>query len=201
MALFGKKKRSFDEIMQDVESLSEEEKNELLSRLQSKPVEEAASAETENVETAENNPPETAEQGEEPQAAEQTEDAEATETAEPVAEAVETTEETETAAEEAPTEPPAEETVETTSDAPLETPQPEEQTGTNYDELIAAQNARFDSLESQIAALKETVEKVVANQDNKNFGYSPKANFDDVQTSRRDAILQGYAPRRADQYK
>lgn len=92
-----------------------------------------------------------------------------------------------------------------TEEMPMETPQTEETedpAGTKYDELIAEQNAKILSLESQIAAMKETIEKIVSNQDNKNFGYSPKANFDDdAQLSQRDAIYQSYAPRRADQYK
>lgn len=198
MALFGKKKRSLEEIMQDIEALSEEEKNELLSKMQPEKTETSEEApepavEEENDKTVEN---ETLEETETPEASTE-------ETAETAGEAAGPTEtETEAPAEEVPTEEPVE-TIESVPDTPLEKPQPEEQqTGGNYDELIAAQNARIDSLESQLSALKETVEKVVANQDNKNFGYSPKANFDDdVQTSRRDAILQGYAPRRAEQYK
>lgn len=198
MALFGKKKRSLEEIMQDIEALSEEEKNELLSKMQPEKTETSEEApepavEEENDKTVEN---ETLEETETPEASTE-------ETAETAGEAAGPTEtETEAPAEEAPTEEPVE-MIESVPDTPLEKPHPEEQqTGGNYDELIAAQNARIDSLESQLSALKETVEKVVANQDNKNFGYSPKANFDDdVQTSRRDAILQGYAPRRAEQYK
>ena len=198
MALFGKKKRSLEEIMQDIEALSEEEKNELLLKMQPEKPETSEEApepavEEENDKTVEN---ETLEETETPEASTE-------ETAETAGEAAGPTEtETEAPAEEAPTEEPVE-MIESVPDTPLEKPHPEEQqTGGNYDELIAAQNARIDSLESQLSALKETVEKVVANQDNKNFGYSPKANFDDdVQTSRRDAILQGYAPRRAEQYK
>lgn len=186
MALFGKKKRSLEEIKQDIEALSEEEKSELMVSMQ---------VVSEETEAPVNDPAPAVEEGNK-----ETVEPEEAVTAEEPAEVVEETVE--------PTENPVEETMTDTVDTTemetaLDEPQPEEQQPNgDFGELLAAQNARFDSIESQLAALKETVEKVVANQDNKNFGYSPKANFDDdVQMSRSDAILQSYAPRRADQYK
>ncbi len=195
MGLFSKKKLSFDEILSGVEALSEEEKLQLIAKLQ--PQEEQSQEKVEETTVEESEPAEEISETEET----------ATEEATP-AEPSETVEEP-TAESEA--EPVAEETMEVVDPAPTETPTPEavekteqseETQAMNYDEVISAQAARIESLESQLSALKETVEKIVANQDNQNFGHSPHADFDDdVQLSRRDAIMQAYAPRRAEQYK
>lgn len=198
MALFGKKKLSIDELVKGIQELSEDEKNKLMSMLTKTeaPVEEVVE-ETEAMETP------VEEEQEAPMASEEVEEVEQEETVEEPTEE-ETTEEplTEAPMEEDTMEEIVEEEV--VDNSPTDTPAPVEEPAAsqNYDEIIASQNARIDSLESVIKALKETVDKVVANQDNKNFGVSPKANFDeDLTVSRRNAILQGYAPRRADQYK
>lgn len=178
MALFGKKKRSIDELIEDIAELSEDEKSKLLAMLngENQEVEEPVEVVSEEVEQEE-----TVE--EEPSEGDLEND--------PVAEQEEVVDE-------------VEEVEEVMDNAPTETPEPirDETPATNYDDVIAAQAARIDSLEASVAELKQTVETVVSNQDNKNFGVSPKADFnDDEQNLRRDAILQSYAPRRYDQYK
>lgn len=193
MALFGKKKRSIDDLLEDIAALSEEEKNSLVSMLTKQetkqeevkePIEEPSEeVEVEQEETVEEEPSEGALESD---PVEQ----------EPVAEQEEVVEEVEETS--------AMEVEEAMDNAPTETPEPirDETPATNYDDVIAAQVARIDSLEALVAELKQTVETVVSNQDNKNFGVSPKADFnDDEQNLRRDAILQSYAPRRYDQYK
>ena len=196
MALFGKKKRSIDDLLEDIAALSEEEKNSLVSMLTKQeteqeevkePIEEPSEeVEVEQEETVEEEPSEGALESD---PVEQ----------EPVAEQEEVVGEVEEVEET-----PAMEVEEAMDNAPTETPEPirDETHATNYDDVIAAQAARIDSLEALVAELKQTVETVVSNQDNKNFGVSPNADFnDDEQNLRRDAILQSYAPRRYDQYK
>lgn len=203
MALFGKKKLSLDEILKGIAELSEEERAKVLSSMQGG---DSAPAPDEGEQEAE----ETKEPVEETEeVAAESESVELEESSDGETEIPEQETESETEAEaevEAGTGIEMEESLEETepmTETPAESPQVEESAqGPNYEELLQAQTARIDSLESQVNELKGKLENVVANQDNQNFGYSPKANFDeDVQTSRRDAILQGYAPRRADQYK
>ena len=180
MALFGKKKHSLEEIMQYIAALSQEEKDELLSKMQDV---------SENNETSE----------EEPAPVEQEEKEETVESGETSPE--ETENQPVEPADEVATEK-AVETEEPMPETPMETPQPEGKTGVNYGELIAAQDAKIKSLEGVITELKKTVETIVENQDKQNFGYSPHASFDDdAATERRNAVLEGYAPRRAEQYK
>lgn len=201
MALFGKKKLSLDEILKGIAELSEEERAKVLSSMQGG---DSAPAPDEGEQEAE----ETKEPVEETEeVAAESESVELEESSDGETEIPEQETESETEAEvEAGAGIEVEESLEETepmAETPAESPQVEESAqGPNYEELFQAQTARIDSLESQVNELKARLENVVANQDNQNFGYSPKANFDeDVQTSRRDAILQGYAPRRADQYK
>lgn len=69
-------------------------------------------------------------------------------------------------------------------------------------ELLEAQTARIDALESQLSAMKELLDSIATNQDNQNFGMSPQADFsDDARSLRTSAVLQGYAGRRANDYK
>lgn len=180
MAIFGKKKLSLEDILKGIADLSEEEKATVLSSIQENKTEYAS------------------EENETDSGVEEIVESEETESpAETVEETAETNVE-ETEVEESGTPVPMAET-------PTETAQVEEsiqEHDQNYDELFAAQNARISSLESQLASFKETLENVVTNQDKQNFGYSPKAHFDeDNSSSRYDAVMQGYAPRRADQYK
>lgn len=203
MALFGKKKLSLDEILKGIAELSEEEKEKVLSSIQGGKTETAPVAEGQETEAAE----ETMDESESVELEEPTSENEGNEISSENTETEPTTEESEdVSGEEIVTETDSTEAVldvETTAELPAESPQAEETAQVpNYDELIQAQTARIDSLESQLEEFKARLERVVANQDKQDFGYSPKANFDeDVQTSRRDAILQSYAPRRADQYK
>ena len=191
MALFGKKKRSIDELVEDIAELSEDEKSKLLAMLNGENQAEEQPVEEEPVE----------------EVSEEVEQEETVE--EPVEEVTEEEPIEEEMAEEEPVEEMGEEEAmeieQAMEQAPTETPEPireeEQAQPQNYDDVIAAQQARISSLESMVAELKETVERVVANQDNKNFGASPRADFsEDMQTSRRDAIFQSYAPRRYDQY-
>lgn len=172
MSLFGKKKLSLEEILKGISELSDEEKAKVLSSMQTV---------TESTEVTD--------AGSEDAASVSLDAEESSESGSAI---------------DAENEPP-DSVEETMAESPMETPQTEgqtEQPGENYSELFAAQNAKIESLENQVTALAEKLEKVVAKQDNQNFGYSPKANFDeDNSSSRYDAVMQGYAPRRADQYK
>lgn len=200
MALFGKKKLSLEDILKGISELSEEEKATVLSSMQEHSAEQVS--ETNEMESVAEESVATEQAAESEEAVDESAaPADNVEETESAAEAVEETTETnveETEGEEGDSTAPMAET-------PMETPQveePAEELGQNYDELFAAQNAKIESLESQLTALKETLENVVTNQDKQNFGYSPKAHFDEnVDTTRMDAVMQGYAPRRADQYK
>lgn len=206
MSLFGKKKLSLDEILKGIETLSEEEKAKVLAVIQgaNEPVKETESAPVDEEAVGAE---ETADTANAEDVAEVTsgdiEDTEASEgeTFEPEPPVKQTENEAETGDEVASEE--IVEEIEPDAETPMEAPQADaESAGNNYEELFAAQNARIESLSSEITALKELVEKVINNQDNQNFGYSPKANFDeDISASRMDAVMQSYAPRRAEQYK
>lgn len=194
MALFGKKKLSLAEILKGVEALSEEEKEQVLSAIQQS--EEAVEPELEKAETAE---VEVEENEGEPVEEIDGEMTESEEVQEPFDEA-------EVDMMEEDVEEPVEEPVEENPmpDVPSETPEANqtEEGEHNSDELVAAMNARMDSLESAVNALMERLEQVVMNQDKQNFGYSPSKNFGgEESSSRMSAVMQGYAPRRAEQYK
>ena len=196
MSLFGKKKRSLDDILQDIQALSEEEQAQLRVKMQGEPAPDARpepDPSTEAESKTEESSVEDAGQTESADVEPQTSDGEP---AEPSA-----TEEA--PSEEAEGEPAQEEeTAPPVPAEPLDTPQPEERQSGNSDELYAALQAKYDSLESQFKEMQATLEKIVAKQDNQNFGYSPKANFEEEgASSRMDGVLNGYAPRRADQYK
>lgn len=200
MSIFGKKNLSLEDILKGIESLSEEDKAKVIESLQpSTEPEEPTSVEETAVE-------EPVEEIEEVEAVEETEmpEEEATEAVAEDEQGMEETEET-MPVEETDVDPieEVEEIPEPMPENPMETPEPEmPQANGNYDELIAAQNAKIDALESQLAAFKETLETVLKNQENQNFGYSPKADFsEDQQATRMSAVMQGYAPRRYEQYK
>lgn len=191
MSIFGKKALSLEDILKGIESLSEEEKSQVLKTLQPEQVLAKNESDNETPDNeSENVNEEATTQGEESESVEEVE----TETNE--SNDLEETSETESEE--------VGEEVETETETPMETPETEttEAVNNNYDELIAAQSARIDSLESQLTAFRETLEKVVENQDKQNFGLSPKADFnEDVHAKRMDSVLNGYAPRRAEQYK
>lgn len=72
----------------------------------------------------------------------------------------------------------------------------------NSQELFAAQNAKIEALESQIAAIQEMLENIVSAADRQNFGSSPEGDFDDEEhSSQYSTILQSYAGRRAKDYQ
>lgn len=214
MALFGKKKLSLDEILKGINDLSEEDKAKLGDHMKDlykaedeREIDKIESEKADNAEKADEKENEVKEESEEigkdvdeieTEVAEDKSEDEGSfnDNSDPALENPNNVEkvESEEEVEEVPM-----------TEAPIETPNTQvegTQGASNYEELIAAQSARIDSLEGVVSALRETVEKIVENHDNKNFGYSPKANFeDDVPMSRRDAILNSYAPRRADQYK
>ena len=194
MAIFGKKKLSLDEIIKGIEELTDEEKAQVFSAMQpAEPVEEPAESEEPMTEPEEiTEPP--AERGEVEKMEESEEVVEPTEEEMSVEGAEQpTVEETE-----------AVEKLDVMPNAPTETPEStahETETPNNYDELIAAQNARIDSLESAISTMMERMEQMVSNFDNQNFGYSPQNYGEEESSSRISAVMQGYAPRRAGQYK
>lgn len=86
-------------------------------------------------------------------------------------------------------------------DTPTDTAQAQNPTD-NSQELFAAQNAKIEALESQIAAIQEMLENIVSAADRQNFGSSPEGDFDDEEhSSRYSTILQSYAGRRAKDYQ
>jgi hypothetical protein len=188
MSIF-KKKRSLEDIEKDILELSEEEKSALLNKLQGsneEKTEEVAESEMDDGESVTENVEESESEQTEEMPVETTEEQSEEAPSEEVVESVDVSLE-----EDNPTEEPVEESVEE-----MHAQQ------NNYQELIEAQNSKITSLESEITALKETVEKIVSNQDNKNFGYSPSANYsNEEQSSRSEAIMRGYAPRRLENYK
>lgn len=204
------KKKTVEDILSEIEKLDEAERARLLETLSGG--EEAGEAEPQEQ-------PET-----EPQTGETPTDGQTDEpTAESPAEGEQTPEtEREESAETAEAEPPEEEPTEEnaqTEEPPVsEEPIPEEPpaeepsagpvppepipTEDKSKELIEAQTARIDALESQLSAMKELLDNIVTNQDNQNFGMSPQADFsDDARSLRTSAVLQGYAGRRANDYK
>ena len=194
MAIFGKKKLSFDEIIKGIEELSDKEKAQVLSAMQhSEPVEEPVETEEPMTGTEETTEA-PAESGEVEETQGSEEVVAPTEAEMPVEGAEQTTvEETE-----------AVDQLDVMPDTPTETPEStatETETPNNYDELIAAQNARIDSLERAISTMMERMEQMVSNFDNQNFGYSPQNYGEEESSSRMSAVMQGYAPRRAGQYK
>lgn len=200
MSLFGKKKLSLTDILKGIEDLAEEEKAQVLSVLQP--------AETTVEEVEELTPVETMDEAEEIENGEVDEVQESeegtTESVEemPVEEAGETNVESSLPVDDMQGAEEVEE-YETIPDVPTETPETMAETSTpiNYDELIAAQNARIDSMESAISTIMEKLEQMVSNFDNQNFGYAPQSGDDDNTMSRMNAVMQGYAPRRAEQYR
>ncbi|MBQ5930436.1 MAG: hypothetical protein IIX02_06560 [Clostridia bacterium] len=200
MSLFGKKKLSLTDILKGIEDLAEEEKEQVLSVLQP--------AETTVEEVEELTPVETMDEAEEIENGEVDEVQESeegtTESVEemPVEEAGETDVESSLPVDDMQGAEEVEE-YETIPDVPTETPEAMAETSTpiNYDELIAAQNARIDSMESAISTIMEKLEQMVSNFDNQNFGYAPQSGDDDNTMSRMNAVMQGYAPRRAEQYR
>lgn len=188
-------KLSLEQILQGINELSEEDKAKVSEMLNGAPEETApVEEETETVEMTEETPEENVEEVE----GETEEFAEA-----PQEEVEEVSEET------APVEnvDVAEDVnaMDEMADAPMETPEStateETAAPNNYDELIAAQTARIDSLESALSTLMERMEQIVSNYDNQNFGYSPNNYQDEDNSSRMNAVMQGYAPRRAGQYR
>lgn len=205
------KKKTVEDILSEIEKLDEAERARLLETL--------SGGADEAVEEEPQETPET-----EPQTGETPTDGQTDEpTAESPAEGEQTPEtEREESAETAEAEPPEEEPTEEnaqTEEPPVsEEPIPEEPpaeepsagpvppepipTEDKSKELIEAQTARIDALESQLSAMKELLDNIVTNQDNQNFGMSPQADFsDDARSLRTSAVLQGYAGRRANDYK
>lgn len=186
------KKKTVEDILSEIEKLDEAERARLLETL-SGGADEAVEAEPQ--ERPENEPQtdETEEVGQTPE----TELEESAATAETeLPEETATAENTATEDVTVPEEPPAEEP----STEPVQAePIPAED---KSKELLEAQTARIDALESQLSAMKELLDSIATNQDNQNFGMSPQADFsDDARSLRTSAVLQGYAGRRANDYK
>lgn len=188
--MFGIKKRTVEEVLSEIEKLTDEERAQILSALSGKQEEAPQTEETPKPETEEP----TAELPEEPTASEGETEEPANESAEESAEVPQ-----EEFAEEGG------EDAEKATEATLEEPQGAEEADDptdNSKELFDAQNARIDALESQIAAMQKTLENIVSAADDKDFGASPEADFSgEEQSSRYSAVLQGYAGRRARDYQ
>lgn len=107
----------------------------------------------------------------------------------------------EQADEQTTSEPPASDDLQGSSDTPTENAQAQNPAD-NSQELFAAQNAKIEALESQIAAMQEMLDNIVSAADQQNFGSSPQADFDDEErSSRYSSVLQNYAGRRARNYQ
>lgn len=205
------KKKTVEDILSEIEKLDEAERARLLETLsggadeaveaepQERPETEPQTDETEEVgQTDEPTTESPAEGGQTPEteleesaATAESELPEETATAENTA-----TEDVTVSEEPIPEEPPAEEP----NAEPVQAePIPAED---KSKELLEAQTARIDALESQLSAMKELLDSIATNQDNQNFGMSPQADFsDDARSLRTSAVLQGYAGRRANDYK
>lgn len=200
--MFGFKKKTVEDILSEIEKLTDEEKSRLIGALNgapegseagdSLPVEEDSEAVAE--ETAEEPPAASEENPENPPA-----DIETGADGETGEEGGENASMPQESIEEPPTaESPAEEIVPETESVSESASHSED----NMRELVESQTAKISALESELAALKETIDNIVANQDNQNFGLSPTADFGgDESFERRDAVLRGYAGRRANEYK
>ncbi len=199
--MFGLKKKTVEDILSEIGKLDETERAKLLEAL-SGSASEAVAAESQET-------PEI-----EPQTSEAITDGQTDAPAgEPSAEGEQTPETEDMEAESMPeAEPTAEEV--TAEETPVaETPLMEDSISEpaqpdplpvedKSKELIEAQTARIDALESQLSAMKELLDNIVSNQDNQNFGQSPTADFnEDAQSLKTSAVLQGYAGRRANDYK
>lgn len=220
--MFGFKKKSVDKILAAIEKLSDEDRKSLISSLngespQGEPPESELSAE----ETASTAGEQTDEQTtSEPPASDDLqgssdtaesevaadEDPAQEETSEP---GVESTPENAEAAESG-TEQLFDENSAVQGDSvpdilPADTPTENAQAqnpADNSQELFAAQNAKIEALESQIAAMQEMLDNIVSAADQQNFGSSPQADFDDEErSSRYSSVLQNYAGRRARNYQ
>lgn len=211
--MFGFKKRTVEEILSAIEKLSDEEREKLLSALsgkeppeQEEPEEEPTAEETEtppeeeteNGEGTEREPaPEPAPENAAENAPENVETQAAEETPEPLQETPQgATEEAQEGQE--PIEAPPVET------APEEPPALTQAggVGDNTSELIAAQNAKIEALQSQLEAMQETLRNIVEAADNKDFGSSPEPDYSgENERERFSAVMQGYAGRRANDYK
>lgn len=200
------KKKTVEDILSEIEKLDEAERARLLETLsggadeaveeepQERPENAPQTGETEEVgQTDEPTTESPAEGGQTPET--ELEESAATSESE-LPEETATAENTATEDVTVPEEPPAEEP----SAEPVQAePIPAED---KSKELIEAQTARIDALESQLFAMKELLDSIVTNQDNQNFGMSPQADFsDDARSLRSSAVLQGYAGRRANDYK
>lgn len=216
--MFGFKKKTVDEILSAIEKLSDEDRKLLIASLTGKtqtddppesdsateeipPTAEESTEEQMQTESEANNKPqepaagndettpvtdETSEQGQLTEASEE-QPQEGTETA------AEGDGEADVHEEPVPNILPA--------DTPTDTAQSQNPTD-NSQELFAAQNAKIEALESQIAAIQEMLENIVSAADQQNFGSSPEGDFDDEEhSSRYSTILQSYAGRRAKDYQ
>lgn len=157
MALFGKKPMTAEEIIKAIQSLDESELEKVISALSGEESAEEPAGETEEPEA----PAESTEaEGEEPAAEEQEQET----AGEPAGEV----QEPESAPEEAEAET-GEETAQTEEEPPEETDAEHE---AETEETEAA-NARIAALETEIASLKEMMENIVSQLDDKPFGQSP----------------------------
>lgn len=203
--MFGLKKRTVDDILSDIEKLTDEEKFRILGAL-------SGDSESSDADPSESEEPETvAESAEGAEAGSDETSAEAAEPPENSSVDVETdeseevdgnSEEGEPLPQETPEEMPAEELPVEEIPAQAAAPAADSAEADNTRELIEAQVAKINALESEIGALKEKIDNIVSNQDKQNFGLSPSADFSgDESSERRNAVLRGYAGRRANDYK
>ena len=215
--MFGFKKKTVDEILSAIEKLSDEDRKMLIASLAGETQTDAppeSDFSTEEIpptaeEPAEEQTQTESEANNEPQqsASESAENAPATDGASELSQPSEMSEEqpqegTETAENgteaEVQEEPVPNILPENTPTDTVQAQNPAD----NSQELFAAQNAKIEALESQIAAIQEMLENIVSAADQQNFGSSPEGDFDDEEhSSRYSTILQSYAGRRAKDYQ
>lgn len=192
MSIF-KKKLTLEDIVKALNELPEEDKAKVLNGINAAPQtvsEETVETTTEMTEATEesNTQPESEEKAElETETTTETVEAE-TKTEEPEA-TEETVEETTTI-----------ETQEVVEQSSIEEKTPQEQA--NEKELQEAQNAKFLELSERLAKIESYLSNLEEKEKNADFGLSPHApEAKQEETTRRDAVLRGYAGRDAYKYQ
>ncbi len=200
--MFGFKK-TVDDILGLINKLSDDEKQELLSRLSGHEPDTTDEKEIAEAETDAEEKGETGEAAEDESVAAQEADKgeEDSQTAE---DRVHESEGTELADEERAAEEDkgAEETpAETAEEPPAEEPPAAPETADDGKELDDAQTARIAALESEIASLKELIARYMGEDESRDFGLSARApEGGDRREQRTSAIMRAYAGDRAGDY-
>lgn len=178
MALFGKKPMSAEEIIKAIQSLDEGELEKVVSALsKEQPAEESAKKDPE---VPEQSASAETEEGEEPAAEEAAEEF-----------AGEDAAEAETPKSPAPEEVEPEDAEPEEESPPAEPPEETDGEHEAENELVEAENARLAAMEQEIAGLKEMLEHVVSQLEDRPFGQSPQPPAADPDDD-DDRIMRSY---------